>query len=114
VAASVSGTPARAAASIKAFAEIGLLEALLAIADAELDAEIDAQADEEHGKCDRDEVERPTIINPSAAVIDKPMNSAITTATMIRNDFNAIHRINSTTVEHKLVCDHSPVIRVLV
>jgi hypothetical protein len=39
----------------------------------------------------------PTIINPSAAVIDKPMNSATTTATMIRNDFSAIHRINSTT-----------------
>ena len=39
----------------------------------------------------------PTISNPSAAVIDRPMNSAITTATMIRNDFSAIHRINSTT-----------------
>ena len=40
-------------------AEIGLLEALLAIADAELNAEIDAQADEQHGEGDRDEVERP-------------------------------------------------------
>ena len=39
----------------------------------------------------------PTITNPSAAVIDKPMNSAITTATMIRNDFSAIQRIRSTT-----------------
>ena len=38
--------------------QIVVLEALRAVADAELDAEIDAEADEQHGERDREQVER--------------------------------------------------------
>ena len=39
----------------------------------------------------------PTSINPVIAVIAKPMSSATTTATMIRNDRNASHKMSRTT-----------------
>ena len=67
------------------------------IADAELESEIDSKADKQHGKINRDQVQRADHQQPSAAVIDSPTTRQTNTARMIRHQRNAIQRMNSTT-----------------
>jgi len=72
------------------------LEALRAIAHAELNAEIHPKTDEQHRERDRYEVERPNHQEAERCRDGKPTTRLTKTARMILPDLSASQRITST------------------